>query len=106
MYSRMALHVRNLTTKLKLSGKCRTVVDHLCFDLTAGKTLALVGESGCGKSLTAHSLLRILPQPPALPPEGEVIFQGTDLLTQIGRASCRERLKSTADGGYNIERTE
>lgn len=77
----MLLRVRNLTTKLKLNGKCHTVVDKLSFDLNPGQTLALVGESGCGKSLTAHSLLRILPQPPALPPEGEVLFQGLNLLT-------------------------
>ncbi|MCC5831496.1 MAG: ABC transporter ATP-binding protein [Chlamydiales bacterium] len=81
MYSSMLLQVRNLTTKLKLNGKCHTVVDRLSFDLKEGETLALVGESGCGKSLTAYSLLRILPEPPALPPEGEALFKGIDLLT-------------------------
>lgn len=80
MYTPMVLEVRNLTTKLRLNGKCHTVVDSLSFSLKAGQTLALVGESGCGKSLTAHSLLRILPEPPALPPEGEVLFRGVDLL--------------------------
>lgn len=80
MYSSMLLQVRNLTTKLRLNGKCHTVVDNLSFDLKPGKTLALVGESGCGKSLTAHALLRVLPEPPALPPEGEVLFRGVNLL--------------------------
>lgn len=45
-----------------------------------GKTLALVGESGCGKSMTALSIMRILPQPPALKPEGKVIYKGKNLL--------------------------
>lgn len=74
------LKVRDLTTRLKIGTDIWTVVDHLGFDLFSGKTLALVGESGCGKSLTALSLMRILPNPPALPPEGEVIYQGRNLL--------------------------
>lgn len=74
------LSVRNLTTKLQIKGKDVTVVDDLTFDLQAGKTLAIVGESGCGKSMTALSIMRILPQPPALPPKGEVLYRGQDLL--------------------------
>lgn len=75
------LCVRDLTTRLKIGQDIWTVVDHLNFSLYKGKTLALVGESGCGKSLTALSLMRILPQPPALPSEGEVMYQGRNLLT-------------------------
>lgn len=74
------LEVRNLTTRLQIGAATYKVVDGLSFDLFAGKTLALVGESGCGKSMTALSLLRILPQPPALPPEGEVWYRGENLL--------------------------
>ncbi len=74
------LTVRNLTTRLKLGNTIWTVVDHLGFDLYPGKTLALVGESGCGKSLTALSIMRILPTPPTLPPMGEVIYKGKNLL--------------------------
>jgi oligopeptide/dipeptide ABC transporter ATP-binding protein len=75
------LEVRNLTTKLQIGHDVWTVVDHLGFSLHRGQTLALVGESGCGKTLTALSLLRILPYPPALPPTGEVLYQGRNLLT-------------------------
>jgi len=75
------LQVRHLTTQLTLEGKRYPVVDDLSFDLTQGKTLALVGESGCGKTMTARSILRILPEPPALPPQGEVIYKGNNLLT-------------------------
>lgn len=80
MSSTPILSVRNLTTQLKIGNDLLTVVDHLSFDLFKGQTLALVGESGCGKSLTALSLIRILPHPPALPPKGEVIYQGRNLL--------------------------
>jgi oligopeptide/dipeptide ABC transporter ATP-binding protein len=75
------LEVRNLTTKLLIGNTAHRAVDGLSFSLTKGKTLAIVGESGCGKSLTAMSLMRILPSPPALPPEGEVIYKGVNLLT-------------------------
>lgn len=77
----LALDVRSLTTCLKIGQDIWTVVDHLSFSLYHGKTLALVGESGCGKSLTALSLMRILPHPPALPSQGEVLYKGRNLLT-------------------------
>lgn len=74
------LSVKNLTTELEINKKKYSVVDSLSFDLFPGKTLALVGESGCGKSMTALSILRILPHPPALPSRGEVIYQDRNLL--------------------------
>ena len=82
------LSVRHLVTRLQLGDHAYRVVDDLSFDLYAGKTLALVGESGCGKSMTALSLMRILPQPPALPPEGEVWINGRNLL-QLSEAEMR-----------------
>lgn len=77
----LVLNVHNLTTRLTIGQEKWTVVDHLDFSLYRGQTLALVGESGCGKSLTALSLMRILPQPPALPSTGEVLYQKRNLLT-------------------------
>lgn len=76
------LKVRHLTTKLQVGSSSQPVaiVDDISFNLHKGKTLALVGESGCGKSMTALSLMRILPSPPALPSTGEVIYQGKNLL--------------------------
>lgn len=74
------LQVKNLTTSLQLGKQAINIVDGLSFDLYAGKTLALVGESGCGKSMTALSIMRILPQPQALPPSGEIIYKGQNLL--------------------------
>jgi len=75
------LQVRHLTLKLKIEGRVHRVIDDISFDLKKSQTLALVGESGCGKTMTALALMRILPEPPALPPEGEVLYQGQNLLT-------------------------
>lgn len=74
------LSVRNLTTKLQAGRHAYPVVENLSFDLLHGKTLALVGESGCGKTLTALSIMRILPMPPALHSEGKIIYRKQDLL--------------------------
>ncbi len=75
------LSVRNLTTRFKIGTKVFSASENVSFDLYKGSTTALVGESGCGKSVTALSLLRILPIPPALPVEGEVLFKGRNLLS-------------------------
>lgn len=75
------LSVSQLTTELVMGGKPRAVVDGLTFDLHRGKTLAIVGESGCGKSMTALSIMRVLPTPPALPSKGSVLYKGQNLLT-------------------------
>lgn len=75
------LLVRNLTTTLQIGRHAYPVVENLNFTLYSGKTLAVVGETGCGKSMTALSILRILPSPPALPSTGEVLYQNRNLLT-------------------------
>lgn len=90
------LKVHNLTTKLKIAKEIYAVVENLSFELHLGKTLAIVGESGCGKSMTALSLLRILPQPPTLPPEGEVIYQGKNLLLESENQMRKIRGKKIA----------
>lgn len=83
------LQVKELTTELTQEGKVYKVVDKLSFKLMQGKTLALVGESGCGKSMSAFSIMRILPQPPCLPPRGEVLYKGVNLL-QLPNSGMRE----------------
>lgn len=74
------LRVRQLTTRLQVGKESFPIVQNMSFDLHKGKTLAIVGESGCGKSMTALSIMRITPQPPMLPSEGEVIYNGVNLL--------------------------
>jgi oligopeptide/dipeptide ABC transporter ATP-binding protein len=61
------------------------LVDGVSFTLERGKTLCLVGESGCGKSITALSLMGLLPQPPARIPRGTAHFEGHDLLAMTPR---------------------
>jgi oligopeptide/dipeptide ABC transporter ATP-binding protein len=74
------LSVRDLTTRLQFGNDIWTVVDHLNFDLYQGKTLALVGESGCGKSITALSIMGILPKPPVLCSAGKILYRDRNLL--------------------------
>ena len=74
------LEVRGLTTVLETRAGLVPVVDNVNFSVELGRTLAIVGESGCGKSMTALSLMRILPEPPARIVAGEVRLDGRDLL--------------------------
>ena len=75
------LSVRDLTVNLEIDGQPFKVVDQISFDLHLGKTLAIVGESGCGKTMTALSIMRILPEPPVLSVTGEVLYRDQNLLT-------------------------
>lgn len=75
------LSVLDLKVRLKMESGSFEIVRGISFDLFAGKTLALVGESGCGKSISALSLLKIQPTPPFLPPEGQVLYQSQNLLS-------------------------
>ncbi|MGD9739151.1 MAG: ABC transporter ATP-binding protein [Bauldia sp.] len=74
------LSVRDLGVSFRLGDHVNEAAKHVSFDIAPGETLALVGESGSGKSVTAHSILRLLPYPPAFHPTGEIIFHGQDLL--------------------------
>ena len=56
-------------------------VDDVSFDLSSGETLGIVGESGSGKSVTALSIMGLIPQPPGKIEDGRILFKGTDLLT-------------------------
>lgn len=75
------LTVRNLSTRLEIGDRLYSVVENLNFNLYSGKTLAVVGETGCGKSMTALSIMRILPHPPALDSTGEILYRGRNLLS-------------------------
>lgn len=75
----MLLRVSGLCTNFHCPEGTIRAVDNLDLSLHEGETLALVGESGCGKSMTALSLLRLVP-PPGIIADGRIIFEGTDLL--------------------------
>jgi peptide/nickel transport system ATP-binding protein len=74
------LALRGLRTSFDTPRGRLPAVDRVDLDLFAGETLGVVGESGCGKSVTALSILRLLPMPPAVIEAGEVLFEGRNLL--------------------------
>jgi peptide/nickel transport system ATP-binding protein/oligopeptide transport system ATP-binding protein len=76
------LDVCDLTVDLHSDGATSAVVDRLNFSLSAGQTLGVVGESGCGKSMLALSIMGLLPQPPAKIRDGQILLRGSDLLVR------------------------
>ena len=74
------LEIRNLHTYFFLDEGVLKAVDGIDLDLKEGETLGIVGESGCGKSVTALSILQLIPSPPGKIVKGEICFEGTDLL--------------------------
>ena len=74
------LSVRNLRTEIETDDGTLVAVDDISFDLFAGEVLAVVGESGCGKTMLALSILGLLPGPRATTTAGEVRLAGEDLL--------------------------
>ncbi|OAF02226.1 peptide ABC transporter ATP-binding protein [Bradyrhizobium centrolobii] len=79
--SDLVLDVKNLRTVFFTNSGLFKAVDDVSFTVRRGETLAIVGESGCGKSVTALSLLRLVPDPPGRIVGGSVTLEGTDLLT-------------------------
>ncbi len=73
------LEVRELISAFETEQGILRAVDQVSFSVPRGKTVGIVGESGCGKSVTAMSLIRLLPQPAGLILGGEVLFDGEDL---------------------------
>lgn len=80
MSSAPILEVKNLKTAFMVEGRPLIAVDDVSFDVFVGKTVGIVGESGCGKSVTSLSILRLLPEPPAKILQGEIRYGGRDLL--------------------------
>jgi peptide/nickel transport system ATP-binding protein len=75
------LDVDNLSISFDTDEGELEAIDNISFSIQAGETVGLVGESGCGKSVTAHSIIRLLPQPMGRISQGSVKFYGTDLST-------------------------
>ncbi len=77
----LLLQIHNLHTYFFTDEGVAKAVDGVDLELEEGGTLGLVGESGCGKSVTALSILRLVPDPPGRVVRGEIFFDGIDLLT-------------------------
>ncbi len=74
------LRVEDLVTAFHTDEGSIRAVDGVSFDLEDGKTLGIVGESGCGKSVTSLSIMRLVPSPPGVIERGKIRFKGKDLL--------------------------
>ena len=79
-HARKLLEVKNLSTHFFTADGTVHAVDDVSFELDYGETLGLVGESGCGKSVTALSLTRLIPNPPGRIVNGEIIFDGVNIM--------------------------
>lgn len=83
------LNIKNLKTYFYTSEGLGKAVDGISLSLKKGETLGIVGESGCGKTVTALSILKLIPDPPAKIVEGEILFEGRDIL-KLSDSEVRE----------------
>jgi oligopeptide/dipeptide ABC transporter ATP-binding protein len=80
MENNRLLTIRNLKTYFQVRGGVLKAVDDVTLTIDQGETLGLVGESGCGKSVTASTIMGLIPMPPGFIAGGEIDFEGEDLL--------------------------
>ena len=85
------LSIRDLRVSFRSGARSAAAVDGVSCDVFAGETLGIVGESGCGKSVTALSILRLIPSPPGQIDSGSIEFDGRDLLALKQRALYQVR---------------
>ncbi|ELK2036326.1 ABC transporter ATP-binding protein [Vibrio vulnificus] len=81
MNSEVVLSVKNLETEFQTDDGAVQVLHGVSFDVKKGRTLGLVGESGCGKSVTSMSIMGLLPKPYGRVIGGEILYRGKDLVT-------------------------
>lgn len=91
------LELRDLRTAFATDSGLLTAVDGVSFTVPKGKTIGLVGESGCGKSVTAMSITRLLPQPSGRISGGQILFQGKDLA-----GASDEEIRSVRGQGIGV----
>jgi len=89
MTADVVLEVKNLKTYFETDEGTVPAVDGIDFTLKKGQTLCVVGESGCGKSVTAYALMRLIPMPPGKIVAGEILYKGKDL-TKITENEMRQ----------------
>ena len=89
------LQVENLRTHFYTSAGTVRAVDGIWYTVNEGETVGIVGESGCGKSVGAMSILRLIPDPPGKIVSGSIRFQGRDVLAL--NDECRISSRSTSD---------
>ena len=82
------LEIKNLKLEFGAGADALRAVDDVSITINAGETVCLVGESGCGKSVTALSIARLVPMPPARYPGGQILLNGRDVL-QMNKTELR-----------------
>lgn len=85
------LEIKNLKTYFYSPGKVVPAVDGISFNINKGETLCVVGESGCGKSVTSLSVMQLIATPPGRYADGEILFDGENLLNKSEREMCKIR---------------
>ena len=85
------LSIQDLRVSFRSGSSSAAAVEGVSYDVFAGETLGVVGESGCGKSVTALSILRLIPSPPGQIDSGTIEFDGRDLLGLKDRALYQVR---------------
>jgi len=85
------LSVKNLSTHFFTRDGIIKAVDDISYDINKGEVIGLVGESGCGKSVSALSLMRLIPNPPGKIVNGKILFEGRDLLKLSKKDMCNIR---------------
>ena len=83
------IEIKNLKTYFKTDEGIAHAVDDVSFSVYPGETLGIVGESGCGKSVTSLSIMKLIPQPPGYFAGGEILYKGRNIL-DIPEADMRE----------------
>lgn len=92
------LEVKNLKTHFHLEEGIVKAVDGVDFTVYKGKSLGIVGESGCGKSVTSQSVMRIVPNPPGKIVDGEILFHKGDEVIDIAKLKSNGRLMRSLRG--------
>ena len=90
------LEIRGLKTHFKTDDGMVQAVDGVDIKIGRGETVCVVGESGCGKTVTAHSVLKLIPMPPGRIVDGQILWQGRDLVPLDAEEMCKIRSKEIA----------
>ena len=90
------LEIKGLKTHFKTDDGWLHAVDGVDISIERGQTVSVVGESGCGKTVTAMTVLKLLPMPPGKIVAGQVLWQGKDLVSASSEEMRRVRAKEIA----------
>jgi peptide/nickel transport system ATP-binding protein len=91
MQNGLLLNIKGLRVNFDVFGGTLKVLDGVDFTVSSGEKVGLVGETGCGKTTTMKTVLRVLPMPPARITGGEILFKGRDILQMTSRELGRVR---------------